>query len=129
VTSVFRKFFENKKIKVLKLQVESMPNDPTARFNLGVAYVKCGRYEDAIREFEETLKSNPKSAEANYNLGILYGKIDEGKKAIMHILEAGNLFSNKNDEVNKMEARGLLRQYYRKFNTQAEDVSRTESEI
>lgn len=118
---MFGKLFESKEIKALRAQVESMPSDPAVHFNLGAAYEKAGRANDAVREFEETLKHNPKSAEAHYNLALLNEKLGEGEKAVLHILKAGNLFSNKNDQVNKVEARGLLRQYYRKFNFKPED--------
>ncbi|MBC8288328.1 MAG: tetratricopeptide repeat protein [Nitrospinae bacterium] len=126
---MFRKFFESKEIKELRSKVESMPDDPAAHFNLGAAYEKSGRHEDAVREFEETLKGNPKSAEAHYNLALLYENMNEGEKAILHILKAGNLFSNKNDQVNKVEARGLLREYYRKFKIKPEDFPKTDSNI
>ena len=69
------------------------------------------------------------SAEAHYNLALIYENMNEGKKATLHILKSGNLFSNKNDQVNKMEARGLLRQYYRKFNIQPEDLPEQDSDI
>ena len=118
---MFGKIFESKEIKALRAQVESMPDDPAAHFNLGAAYEKAGRVKDAVREFEETLQHNPKSAEAHYNLALLYEKLNEGEKAILNILKAGNLFSSKNDQVNKVESRGLLRQYYRKFNVKPED--------
>lgn len=126
---MFRKLFESREIKELRAKVESMPDEPAAHFNLGAAYEKSGRYEDAVREFEETLKGNPKSAEAHYNLALLYEQMNEGEKAILHILKAGNLFSNKNDQVNKVKARGLLREYYRKFNIKPEDSAIAESEI
>ena len=125
----FRNFFESKEIKELKAQAESIPDDPAAHFNLGAAYEKAGRKEEAILEFEETLKGNPKSAEAHFNLAILYESMSRGEKAVLHILKAGNLFSNKNDQVNKVEARGLLRQYYRKFNIKPEDISTNDSII
>ena len=118
---MFKKIFESKAIKVLRAQMESTPDDPAVHFNLGTAYEKAGRVKDAVREFKETLKGNPKSAEAHYNLALLNENLGEGESAILHILKAGNLFSNKNDQVNKMEARGLLRQYYRKFNFKPED--------
>ena len=118
---MFRKIFESKEIKVLRAQVKSAPDDPAAHFNLGAAYEKSGRAKDAIGEFEETLKGNPKSAEAHYNLALLHESLGEGENAILHIIKAGNLFGNKNDQVNKMEARGLLRKYYRKFNFKPED--------
>ena len=116
-----RKFFESEEIKELKARVESRPGDPAAHFNLGAEYEKAGRAEEAICEFEETLKDNANSAEAHYNLAILYESMNKGDKAIFHILKAGNLFGNKNDQVNKVEARGLLRKYYRKFNVKPED--------
>jgi len=126
---LFNKFFESKEIKQLKARAQSMPNDPEVCFNLGTAYQKLGRYKDAVCEFEKTLKYNPMSAEAYYNLALIYENMNEGKKATLHILKAGNLFSNKNDQVNKMEARGLLRQYYRKFNIQPEDLPEPDSDI
>jgi tetratricopeptide (TPR) repeat protein len=121
-----RKFFESKEIKELKARVESRPGDPAAHFNLGAEYEKAGRAEEAICEFEETLKDNANSAEAHYNLAILYESMNKGDKAIFHILKAGNLFGNKNDQVNKVEARGLLRKYYRKFNVKPEDFPKND---
>ncbi len=121
-----RKFFESKEIKELKARVESRPGDPAAHFNLGAEYEKAGRAEEAICEFEETLKGNAESAEAHYNLAILYESMNKGDKAIFHILKAGNLFGNKNDQVNKVEARGLLRKYYRKFNVKPEDFPKND---
>ena len=121
-----RKFFESKEIKELRARVESMPGDPAAHFNLGAEYEKAGRTEEAVREFEETLKGNANSAEAHYNLAVLYESMNKGDKAIFHILKAGNLFGNKNDQVKKVEARGLLRKYYRKFNVKPEDFPKSD---
>lgn len=124
-----RKIFESREIKELRAKMESSKDDPEAHFNLGTAYERAGRVKEAVHEFEETLKVNPKSAEANYNLAILYERANEGEKAILHILKAGNLFSNKNDQVNKVEARGLLREYYKKFDAKPEDFSQIESDL
>lgn len=110
----------------MKARVESMPGDPAAHFNLGAEFEKVGRAEEAICEFEETLKGNANSAEAHYNLAILYESMNKGDKAIFHIIKAGNFFGNKNDQVNKVEARGLLRKYYRKFNVKPEDFPKND---
>ncbi|GIT64471.1 MAG: hypothetical protein Ct9H300mP23_00980 [Nitrospinota bacterium] len=48
-----------------------------------------------MKEFEETIKIHPNSAEAHFNLGVLYGTLNQGDKAIFHILKAGNLFGEK----------------------------------
>ena len=71
---------------------------------------------------EKTIKINPNSAEAHFNLGILYESLDQGEKAIVHILKAGNLFGEKNDSVNKMESRKLLKEFYKKFGFKPEDM-------
>jgi len=107
--------------------MKSVPGDPAAHFNLGAAYEKAGRTQEAVHEFEETLVGNPSSAEAHYNLAILYESLNKGDKAVLHILKAGNLFGNKNDQVNKVEARGLLRKYYRKFDIKPEDIFENDS--
>jgi tetratricopeptide (TPR) repeat protein len=115
-------FFENKEIKERKKEMSLQPNDPAAHFNLGAAYDKAGKLHDAIKEFEETIKFHPNSAEAHFNLGVLYDSVRQGEKAIMHILKAGNLFGDKNDSVNKMESRRLLKEFYKKFGFKPEDI-------
>jgi tetratricopeptide (TPR) repeat protein len=116
------RFFENKEIKERKKELSLQPNDPAAHFNLGAAYDKAGKLHDAIKQFEETIKFHPNSAEAHFNLGVLYDSVKKGEKAIMHILKAGNLFGDKNDSVNKMESRRLLKEFYKKFGFKPEDI-------
>jgi len=99
------------------------PNDPGAHFNLGAAYNKAGKIHDAVREFEETVKIHSGSAEAHFNLGVLYASLNKSEKAIVHILKAGNLFGEKNDSVNKMESRRLLKEFYKKFGFKPEDIA------
>ena len=116
-------FFENKEIKNRKKELSLRPDDPAAHFNLGTAYDKAGKIRDAVKEFEATIKFHPNSAEAHFNLGVLYGTLNQGDKAILHILKAGNLFGEKNDPVNKMESRRLLKEFYRKFGFKPEDMT------
>jgi tetratricopeptide (TPR) repeat protein len=115
-------FFENKEIKERKKDLSIQPNDPAAHFNLGAAYDKAGKLHEAIKEFKETIKLHPNSAEAHFNLGVLYDSVKQGEKAIMHIIKAGNLFGDKNDSVNKMESRRLLKEFYKKFGFKPEGI-------
>ena len=115
-------FFDSKEIKQRKEELSLRPDDPAAHFNLGTAYDKAGKIRDAVHEFEETIKIHSNSAEAHFNLGVLYSSLNEGEKAIGHILKAGNLFGEKNDSVNKMESRRLLKEFYKKFGFKPEDI-------
>lgn len=113
--------FENKEIKKRKAELSLRPNDPGAHFNLATAYDKAGKIREAVHEFEETIKNHSSSAEAHFNLGVLYGTLNEGEKAIIHILKAGNLFGERNDSVNKMESRRLLKEFYKQFGFKPEN--------
>lgn len=54
-------------------------------YNLGVAYTQAKYYEEAIRAYENSLKSDPNNAEAHYNLGLAYDTIRDDKvKAAYH---------------------------------------------
>ena len=118
-------FFESKEIKQRKAELSIAPHDPATHFNLGAAYNKAGNIKEAVNEFEKTIKIHSNSAEAHFNLGVLYGSLNEGEKAITHIIKAGNLFGEKNDAVNKMESRRLLKEFYKEFGFKAENC-RTE---
>lgn len=49
-------------------------NNYVAHCNLGEALTRKGRIDDAIREFEESLRIKPDFAYAHYNLGIVLGR-------------------------------------------------------
>jgi len=118
--------FADRTIKKYKERLADDPEDAEAHFYLAAAYEERGRIRDAIREFQETLRLNPKSAEACFNLGVLYEHINDGKKAIVYILKAGNLFGEKGDAANKERARKRLRDYYQRYGFKPEDFSDNE---
>lgn len=91
------------------------PNDAEAHFLLGVGYEQRGEAEKAISAFEEVLRINPRSAETHFNLAHLYSQKNDGVQAIRHITQAGNLFSQKNDQEKKDQARSLLREFHSRF--------------
>ncbi len=57
------------------------PDNPRAYNNLGNAYVKEERYEEAIEQFNKAKAIRPNDAGTYYNLGIVYGKLGLFDKA------------------------------------------------
>jgi tetratricopeptide (TPR) repeat protein len=60
--------------------VSKSPNKARGHLNLGIALGKRGRFEEAIREFETTLKLDPHQAKAHNGLGMIYndqGRLDD----------------------------------------------------
>jgi hypothetical protein len=51
---------------------QAEPGDAVAWNELGLAYIKLGRYQDAIAAYREALRLKPDYAEAWYNLGLSY---------------------------------------------------------
>ena len=110
-----RKLFGSNKIREYEVRLEREPDNPQWRFELAAEYERRGQFPRAIEAFLETLKLSPRSAEAHFNLGILYEKTQNGRQAVFHMVQAGNLFSERNDSENKDKARTLLRSLYKKF--------------
>ena len=60
--------------------VRKAPGKARGHNNLGRAYWKMGRPEEALKEFQVALTLNPKHAKAQVNLGVIYhdqGRYDE----------------------------------------------------
>ncbi len=112
-----RKLFGSNKIKEYEARVEHEPDNPQWRFELAAEYERRDQFPRAIEAFLETLKLSPRSAEAHFNLGILYEKTQNGRQAVFHMVQAGNLFSERNDSENKDTARTKLRSLYKKFDS------------
>jgi len=55
---------------------------------LGVAYDKSGKHQEAIESFKQALMSNPDNALAHYNLGVAYRKSGKYQEAIKSYKEA-----------------------------------------
>lgn len=50
------------------------PDNPGAHSNLGAAFVRLGRYDEAIKEYRTAVESDPKSAAFQFNLALAYYK-------------------------------------------------------
>ena len=67
-----------------KEEVRKNPDDAKAHNNLGVAYDKSGKYQEAIESYKQAISIDPDYAAAHYNLGIAYycsGKHEEAIKS------------------------------------------------
>ena len=111
-------WFGSKKLKEYEEKVRLEPENPQCHFELGTEYEQRGQYTKAIESFQQTLKLSPRSAETHFNLGVLYETIQNGRQAIFHMVQAGNLFSERNDAENKDKARRKLKTYYKQFDFQ-----------
>lgn len=63
--------------ELLEKAIEFFPNDVTTRNTLGLAYMNLGKYDEAIRWFNEVLSIDPLNAAAYNNLGFTY--VESGK--------------------------------------------------
>ena len=109
--------FQKRRVRDCRRRAEARPDDPQAQFELGAALEAAGQPRDAVRAFEATLTLSPGSAEAHFNLGILYEGLADGPAAIRHMVQAGNLFAQRQDEDNRARARKKLNELYRTFKT------------
>ena len=57
--------------------------DGVASYNLGVAFDKLGRDQEAFSAYQQSIKINAKLAQAHYNLGITLGKLSRWDDAVL----------------------------------------------
>ena len=117
----FRNWFGSGKLRECEEKAQREPENPQCHFELGTEYEERGRYPQAMEAFQRALKLSPRSAETHFNLGVLYETIQNGRQAIFHMVQAGNLFSERNDIENKDKARKKLKIYYKQFDFQPSD--------
>jgi tetratricopeptide (TPR) repeat protein len=67
---------------VYKKALEIKPDMHEAWCNLGIAYGRLKRYEDAISVYKKALEIKPDEHEAWNNLGIIYGRLQRYEDAI-----------------------------------------------
>ncbi|MGB8217155.1 MAG: tetratricopeptide repeat protein [Candidatus Methanoperedens sp.] len=62
--------------------------------NLGLAYDRIGKYEEAITELKEALRLNPDYIEVHNNLGVTYDRMGKPDEAVNELKVALNLNPN-----------------------------------
>ncbi len=82
-------------LKMYKMALEIDPKFPRALNNLGVAYKRRGRVNDAIEQYMLALEADPKFADARSNLGSAYYSMGRVEDAI-HQFELATKTSKSN---------------------------------
>jgi len=114
----FWNWFGSGKLRECEEKTRLEPENPQCHFELATEYERRGQYPQAIEAFQKTLTLSPRSAETHFNLGVLYETTGNGRQAIFHMVQAGNLFSERNDVESKDKARKKLKTYYKQFDFQ-----------
>jgi tetratricopeptide (TPR) repeat protein len=70
------------------------PDYLEAHYNLGVALIRLGKPQEAIRHWEQAVRINPDFAEAHYDLGHASEELGRTTEAIEHYEQALRLRPN-----------------------------------
>jgi Flp pilus assembly protein TadD len=74
--------FWNNNFTLFSHAIEVTQNNYIAHNNRGVYYDTIGRYQDAIEDYKQAIKTNPDYSEANYNLGVACGKLGRRQEEV-----------------------------------------------
>jgi tetratricopeptide (TPR) repeat protein len=69
-------------LETAKEEVRKNPDDAGAHNNLGAAYGKSGKYEEAIESYKQAIRIDPDYADARYNLGYTYVLLNDKASAL-----------------------------------------------
>lgn len=67
--------------------VQQVPGAASARSNLAIAYRGQGRYDEAIRLYQESLRADPQNPEPYRNLAVLYGDYQKNYDAAVNAID------------------------------------------
>lgn len=70
--------------------------------NMGIAYDRIGRYEEALEELKQALRLNPGYIEVHNNLAVTYDKMGKHDEALMGLQEALRLNPNYTEAHNNL---------------------------
>ena len=81
----FARLIQNKSAMTELLKAtQLLPNDTDSVNNLAIALHKLGRYEDAVKNYRQSLTINPKQAETLTNLGMSLYELQRNDEAILN---------------------------------------------
>jgi tetratricopeptide (TPR) repeat protein len=76
-------------VREIQKEVDADPTDLAMRLQLAYAYQEDGRFEDALREYEQVLMLESEDTAALYNKGVVLlelGRDQEGEDALIMVL-------------------------------------------
>ncbi len=91
---------------ILEQAILQAPTDARLFYNLGLAYLRTGDYENAIKTLDKTIAMKPDYERAHYAIALIYEDINKKDKAKEHLEYILKNINPKNEEV-KRELNGL----------------------
>lgn len=74
--------------------VRRNPKDVKAFFNMGLAYSKLNKPEDAVKAFRQAAKLEPEDSDTQFELGLAYTKVARFQEAVLALQKANELDPN-----------------------------------
>ena len=96
------------RIDILKGFLEENPNDSFSRYAIALEYVKLGKNDDAVREFETVKKNDPDYVATYFQLGQLYQKVGQRHEAEKTFRTGITVAARAGDEHTRSELEGAL---------------------
>lgn len=84
-------FWDELAISSYKQILKKRPNSALIHKNLGLAYVRVGRLNKAVRSFERAIKADKSFTEAYYHLGTTLYKMGKKSQAIRSLTKYAKL--------------------------------------
>lgn len=96
------------RIEVLRGFLNDNPNDSFSRYALALEYIKLGRNDEALREFESVVKNDPGYVATYYQLGQLYQKLGQKHEAEKTLRTGITVAAKAGDEHTRSELEAAL---------------------
>ena len=96
------------RIEVLRGFLNDNPDDSFSRYALALEYIKLGRNDEALREFESVVKNDPGYVATYYQLGQLYQKLGQKHEAEKTLRTGITVAAKAGDEHTRSELEAAL---------------------